>query len=260
MILSFQVMVLSRVPLSFSNTALIWGNPIASLSLEYIYVATSPQFPGMVKIGRTDRTPDERMGELSSDDYGTPGYTGDSTWQADHVIKVEDNVAAERVLHEHFSDVRVTEKRELFFSDDPQDIAIESTELVGGELINDAADVLDVMDVFDAVAQYGLILGLGFLGGRVVHEQLKDNEQYKDHVAKADRWATQQKETLRAAWDERDSKVQKAKSTLKSFQEKMTKNLENSESFQQGKAAASTWTKIQKGKVDNFFGERDFFR
>ena len=40
---------------------------------ESIYIATSPQYEGIVKIGRTDRPVQERMDELSTRDYGVEG-------------------------------------------------------------------------------------------------------------------------------------------------------------------------------------------
>ena len=62
---------------------------------EYIYIAESPQYPGMVKIGKTDRTVEERMEELSVDDYGIPGENIDSEWEAVKVIEVKETVVKE---------------------------------------------------------------------------------------------------------------------------------------------------------------------
>ena len=86
--------------------------------MEHIYFATSPQFQGIVKIGRTDRDPSERMGELAG--YGFEGFEGESTWSVakEHVIIVDDNSSAEAMLHGHFSASRVSDNRELFFTDD----------------------------------------------------------------------------------------------------------------------------------------------
>ncbi len=90
---------------------------------EYIYIAESPQYPGMVKIGRTDRTVDVRMEELSDGNYGLPGKEVDADWEAVKIIKVEDNEHAEAVLHEFYADSRVTDSRELFYTNDPVGLA-----------------------------------------------------------------------------------------------------------------------------------------
>ena len=73
--------------------------------MESIYIAQSKSFPGLVKIGRTDRPVDVRMGELSEDNYGPTGFDGDSEWEALKIIKVDDNESAEALLHNHFSEI-----------------------------------------------------------------------------------------------------------------------------------------------------------
>jgi S-DNA-T family DNA segregation ATPase FtsK/SpoIIIE len=75
---------------------------------EFIYVLENPSMPGMVKIGRTDRSVLERVNELSS-------ATGVPTGFA--VVKeyaVTNSVEAERIIHERLSDYRVAENREFF--------------------------------------------------------------------------------------------------------------------------------------------------
>ena len=47
--------------------------------MEYIYIARSAEFPGMVKIGKTGRTASERINELSADDCDILGYDGESS-------------------------------------------------------------------------------------------------------------------------------------------------------------------------------------
>ena len=110
--------------------------------MELIYFAKSKSFPGMVKIGRTDRTVEERMKELSDQDYGTSGFSGDSEWEAVRVIKVEDNETAEAIIHEHFSHLRVEDSRELFYSNDIDAMVDESMQLVDG---------VDFFDAFDSI-------------------------------------------------------------------------------------------------------------
>ena len=66
--------------------------------MEQIYFAVSPQFQGLVKIGRTDRDISERMGELAG--YGLEGFDGVSSWSPSkkHVLVVDDNTASEALL------------------------------------------------------------------------------------------------------------------------------------------------------------------
>ena len=96
----------------------------------------------MVKIGRTDRSVEERMQELSEDDYGTSGFSGDSEWEAVRVIEVKDNESAELILHEHFSDLRVENSRELFYAEDINAMADESIQIVDG---------VDFVNTFDSI-------------------------------------------------------------------------------------------------------------
>ena len=110
--------------------------------MELIYIATSKQFPGMVKIGRTDRSVQQRMQELSEDDYGTSGFSGDSEWEAIRVFEVDDNEAAEAILHAHFSSLRVEDSRELFYTDNPEALADEAMQIVDG---------VDFLNAFDSI-------------------------------------------------------------------------------------------------------------
>ena len=110
--------------------------------MELVYIAESKQFPGMVKIGRTDRSVEERMEELSEDDYGTSGFSGDSEWEAIRVIEVKDNESAEAILHNHFGDSRVEDTRELFYTDNPEALADEALQVVDG---------VDFLNTFDSI-------------------------------------------------------------------------------------------------------------
>jgi hypothetical protein len=113
--------------------------------MELIYIAKSKQFPGMVKIGRTDRSVETRMQELSEDNYGTSGFSGDSEWEAIRIIEVGNNESAEEILHNHFSDFRVEGGRELFYTDSPEALADEAMGVVDG------ADFLSTFDSVNAL-------------------------------------------------------------------------------------------------------------
>ena len=73
----------------------------------WIYVASNPNYGGLVKIGRTDRDPEIRMGELNTTGLADP-------FSVEFQCLVEDPVQVEKLTHEHFSDSRHREDREFF--------------------------------------------------------------------------------------------------------------------------------------------------
>lgn len=127
---------------------------------EYIYIAESSQYPGMVKIGRTDRTVDMRMDELSEQNYGLPGSELESEWEAVKVIQVEDNEHAEEVLHDHFAHLRVDDSRELFYSDDPVGLAYEAETIVDGTILT--SDLIEIANLFDPLSLVALGAAITF--------------------------------------------------------------------------------------------------
>lgn len=75
---------------------------------EFIYVLENASMPGLVKIGRTDRSVSERVNELSS-------HTGVPTEFV--VVKefaVPNSIDAEKLIHERLSAYRVSDNREFF--------------------------------------------------------------------------------------------------------------------------------------------------
>jgi S-DNA-T family DNA segregation ATPase FtsK/SpoIIIE len=75
---------------------------------EFIYILENTLMPGLVKIGRTERSVSERVGELSSHTGVPTSFT---------VVKeyaVENSVVAEKIIHERLSDFRVNDNREFF--------------------------------------------------------------------------------------------------------------------------------------------------
>ena len=121
---------------------------------EYIYIAESPQYPGMVKIGRTDRTVDVRMEELSDGNYGLPGNEVDADWEFVKIIEVEDNEHAEAVLHEYYADSRVTESRELFYTEDPVGLAYEAETVSEGTILT--TDLIEIGNLFEPLSLVAL--------------------------------------------------------------------------------------------------------
>ena len=75
---------------------------------EFIYVLENPSMPGLVKIGRTERSVSERVNELSSH-TGVP--TGFSVVKAYGVIN---SFEAEKLIHQRLSAYRVSGNREFF--------------------------------------------------------------------------------------------------------------------------------------------------
>jgi DNA segregation ATPase FtsK/SpoIIIE-like protein len=85
---------------------------------EFIYVLENPSMPGLVKIGRTERSVSERVIELSS-------HTGVPTGFA--VVKeyaVANSFETERTIHERLSNYRVSDNREFFKIEAEDAIAI----------------------------------------------------------------------------------------------------------------------------------------
>jgi S-DNA-T family DNA segregation ATPase FtsK/SpoIIIE len=75
---------------------------------EFVYVLENPSMPGLVKIGRTDRSVSERVNELSSHTGVPTGFAVVKHWA------VTNSVEAERIIHERLSDYRVADNREFF--------------------------------------------------------------------------------------------------------------------------------------------------
>lgn len=76
--------------------------------MGYVYTLSNPSMPGLVKIGCTDRFPNERVSELS-------GSTGVPTpFVLEYVAFAEDHEALERYLHSVFHESRVNGLREFF--------------------------------------------------------------------------------------------------------------------------------------------------
>lgn len=165
--------------------------------MEHIYFATSPQFQGLVKIGRTDRDPSERMGELAG--YGFEGFEGESTWSVakEHVIIVDDNASAEVMLHGHFSEFRVSENRELFFTEDIEVMVSNAQELTGGELLSEIKDETLAETIIEEFAEWGVAIAGAAVGGVpgivLAHkglERLRKTDAYKSAKQRSEKAAT----------------------------------------------------------------------
>ena len=199
--------------------------------MEHIYFATSPQFQGLVKIGRTDRDPSERMGELAG--YGLEGFEGESTWSAakQHILIVDDNSTAEATLHQFFSNLRVQEDRELFEVTDLDAMVAEAQRLTGGRLLSEIADEKLAETVVEQIAEWGVAIAGAAVGGvpgivlaNKGLEKLRDTDGYKS--------AKKRTEVL-------------ARAGLGMLSEKLDQHVELSDQVREQASRASEWVKAK---------------
>ncbi|MGD9579121.1 MAG: GIY-YIG nuclease family protein [Syntrophorhabdus sp.] len=73
----------------------------------FVYVLRNRSFPHLLKIGMTERSPEERAKQLSNTSVPTP-------YQVAYEIEVDDCAAAERNIHAELSEYRFTQDREFF--------------------------------------------------------------------------------------------------------------------------------------------------
>jgi DNA segregation ATPase FtsK/SpoIIIE, S-DNA-T family len=91
---------------------------------EFIYILINRSLPGLVKIGRTDRSVAERVRELSA-------HTGVPTeFTVFREFLVRDSVSVKRAVHVRLREHRLSENRE-FFSLEPETAAEVIEEIVG---------------------------------------------------------------------------------------------------------------------------------
>ncbi len=72
-----------------------------------VYIFTNSAMPNVVKIGRTTESVSRRVSELCTTGVPTP-------FEVFYAAFVEDPVRVEKLLHEHFRDKRINERREFF--------------------------------------------------------------------------------------------------------------------------------------------------
>jgi len=100
------------------------------MSQGFIYVLINQAMPGIVKIGRTVRSTNERANEIST--TGVPH---------DFIVVYEqqflDCIEAERKIHEYFAEYRVNKNRE-FFQVSPKEV-IEHIRYIDGKIDNDSS-------------------------------------------------------------------------------------------------------------------------
>lgn len=73
----------------------------------YIYIASNQGMPGIIKIGMTYKPPAKRLAELYTTGVPYP-------FVLEYQCRVPDRHAAERFLHDYFSEIRISNNREFF--------------------------------------------------------------------------------------------------------------------------------------------------
>lgn len=83
---------------------------------EIVYILTNESMPGIIKIGRTNRTAEIRARDLDTTALPTPH-------EVHYAAEVEDSQQDEHWLHNIFADRRVRDNRE-FFTVDPERVVV----------------------------------------------------------------------------------------------------------------------------------------
>ncbi len=102
----------------------------------YVYILTNPSMPGLVKVGKTTTTPNQRMSELHSTGVPTP-------FELEFSISVNDCHKAERSAHKALHYCRVSANREFF-------------QVTAKQAIEKILDVVDECEVVDFRESHGV--------------------------------------------------------------------------------------------------------
>ena len=82
-------------------------NLAANKKREIVYIFSNPSMPGLLKIGRTNRSVEERLKELSNTSLPTE-------FVVEHKIETSDSKYLEKMIHKNFEKHRVNDNREFF--------------------------------------------------------------------------------------------------------------------------------------------------
>jgi hypothetical protein len=89
------------------NSSTIKPNKYVFEKKEYVYILSNISMPGLIKIGRTNRSVDERLKELNNTSLPTQ-------FIVEHIIKTSDSKFLEKMVHTNFEKHRVNDNREFF--------------------------------------------------------------------------------------------------------------------------------------------------
>ena len=83
---------------------------MAEVKEGYVYCMTNEHMPGFVKVGYTDRTPEERLAEANADTWSIP------CWKCETSVRVRSPRDAEKAIHLLLGrdDGRISSRREFF--------------------------------------------------------------------------------------------------------------------------------------------------
>ena len=109
--------------------------------MAIVYVLSNPAFDRYVKVGRTIDL-EQRLRQLDNTSIPLP-------FRCEFAIEVDDEVEAERLVHQAFADVRVRSSRE-FFEIEPQRV-IAALKLTGGKDVTPKEDVAEDAEGIEAL-------------------------------------------------------------------------------------------------------------
>ncbi|MDG1306779.1 MAG: GIY-YIG nuclease family protein [Porticoccaceae bacterium] len=109
--------------------------------MAIVYVLSNPAFDRYVKVGRTSDL-EQRLRQLDNTSVPLP-------FRCEFAIEVNDEVEAERLVHQAFADVRVRSSRE-FFEIEPQRV-IAALKLTGGKDVTPKEDVAEDAEGIEAL-------------------------------------------------------------------------------------------------------------
>lgn len=109
--------------------------------MAIVYVLSNPAFDRYVKVGRTSDL-EQRLRQLDNTSVPLP-------FRCEFAIEVDDEVEAERLVHQAFADVRVRSSRE-FFEIEPQRV-IAALKLTGGRDVTPKEDVAEDAEGIEAL-------------------------------------------------------------------------------------------------------------
>ena len=109
--------------------------------MAIVYVLSNPAFDRYVKVGRTIDL-EQRLRQLDNTSVPLP-------FRCEFAIEVDDEVEAERLVHQAFADVRVRSSRE-FFEIEPQRV-IAALKLTGGKDVTPKEDVAEDAEGIEAL-------------------------------------------------------------------------------------------------------------